>query len=124
TLREYKADRPDIIDIPEEDFLAIQRALRQVVISGTAKRKGLDKLRAAGKTGTAQIGNSNKNHLWFVGYAPFDAPRYAFCITVERAAGHAGGVTGPMAGKLVSGLYDIEKARRKFAATEKANTHR
>ncbi|MCB7128113.1 MAG: penicillin-binding protein 2 [Candidatus Brocadiales bacterium] len=124
TLREYKADRPDIIDIPEEDFIAIQRALRQVVISGTAKRKGLDKLRAAGKTGTAQIGNSNKNHLWFVGYAPFDAPRYAFCITIERAAGHSGAVTGPMAGKLVSGLYDIERARRKFVATEKADTHR
>ncbi|MEE9584898.1 MAG: penicillin-binding transpeptidase domain-containing protein, partial [Candidatus Brocadiales bacterium] len=121
-LREAETSEPDITDIPQEYFLPVREALRQVTISGTARRKGLGELGVAGKTGTAQIGSSHKNHLWFVGYVPFDAPRYAFCVVVERSTGHGGSVAAPIARELVSGILEIEEANKKFAA--KTNTLR
>ncbi|MEE9200385.1 MAG: penicillin-binding transpeptidase domain-containing protein [Candidatus Brocadiales bacterium] len=119
TVLEPETPEPQILEeISEEDLLAVKAALRQVVISGTARRKGLKELGVAGKTGTSQIGGTNKNHLWFVGYFPFDSPRYAFCITLERTTGHGGSVAAPIAHDLVSGILDIEQTNRKLAARE------
>ncbi|MGI9298425.1 MAG: penicillin-binding protein 2 [Gammaproteobacteria bacterium] len=71
----------------------------------------------AGKTGTAQVsrlrydadGNRVKNedlpkklrdHAWFVGYAPADAPRVAIAVMVENG-GSGGRVAGPIARQMV-----------------------
>ncbi|MFQ5863279.1 MAG: peptidoglycan D,D-transpeptidase FtsI family protein [Candidatus Brocadiales bacterium] len=122
TIREVMTPEANRIKIPQEHFLTVQKALRQVVISGTARGKGLKELGVAGKTGTAQIGGSDKNHAWFVGYVPFDDPHYTFCIVVERTTGHGGGVAGPIARELVSGILDIERARKHLTAKREAGT--
>ncbi|OHB92624.1 MAG: hypothetical protein A3G17_07795 [Planctomycetes bacterium RIFCSPLOWO2_12_FULL_50_35] len=122
TVRKVEAPELREIDIPKEHFPAVQEALRQVVISGTARGKGLEELGVAGKTGTAQTGSSDKNHAWFVGYIPFDAPRYAFCVVVEHTTGHGGEVAGPITRKLVSGILDIEKADKLLTAKRTAGT--
>jgi penicillin-binding protein 2 len=51
--------------------------------SGTAHMlKGLD-LKIAGKTGTAQT--KTRAHGWFVGFFPYDKPKYAICVFLENA---------------------------------------
>ncbi len=120
TIREAITPEPKRINITKGHFHTIQAALRQVVISGTARGRGLKELGVAGKTGTAQIGNSDKNHVWFVGYFPFDDPRYAFCIVVEYTPGHGGGVAGPIARELVSGILEINRARQQLTAKREA----
>ncbi|MFO8012342.1 MAG: penicillin-binding transpeptidase domain-containing protein [Phycisphaerae bacterium] len=56
-------------------------------------------VRIAGKTGTAQAGRGD-DHAWFAGFAPADAPRVAFAVTVEHG-GHGGETAGPIARDLV-----------------------
>lgn len=54
----------------------------------------------AGKTGTAQTGGNRPSHAWFIGFAPAEAPRFAFVVTL--AHGGAGGEqAGPLARRLL-----------------------
>ncbi|MBI4567190.1 MAG: hypothetical protein HY719_02210 [Planctomycetes bacterium] len=80
------------LPVRESTWRAVREGLRQVVFGpeGTARRAGLAALRAAGKTGTAEVevaadggGVRKTNHAWFAGYAPWDAPRVAFALVVE-----------------------------------------
>ena len=123
-IRREETEDSRLAGLPGEDFLPVREAMRQVVIGGTARRKGLEQLGVAGKTGTAQIGSGDKNHLWFVGYAPFNAPRYAFCVVLERARGHSGSVAAPVARQLVAGILETERKNKQFAAKRKAGTVR
>lgn len=78
----------------------------------------------AGKTGTSQVRNisaaerargvtsndqlpwDRRDHALFVGYAPFDAPRYACCVVVEHGGGGSA-VAAPIArDALLRVLYD------------------
>ena len=58
--------------VSNESFRMVQRALRSVVTEGTAKpiltTKVVD---IAGKTVTAEIGEADRWHSWFVGYGPY-----------------------------------------------------
>jgi penicillin-binding protein 2 len=74
---------------------------------GTARSSRIvaDGLRMAGKTGTAQVRNisaaerasgvisndqlpwNRRDHALFVGYAPYDNPRYAVSVVVEHGGG-------------------------------------
>jgi penicillin-binding protein 2 len=39
----------------------------------------------AGKTGTAELGTQKRYvHSWVVGFFPYEKPRYAFAILMER----------------------------------------
>ena len=104
-------DQPARVRLPisDEHLALIRRGLRLVTISGTASAAGLDYLEVAGKTGTAET-NRDENHLWFAGYAPWDAPRYVFVVVLENQFGHAGDVAGPVAADVVRGIYEIESA--------------
>jgi penicillin-binding protein 2 len=94
------AAAPDLnVDPSHIDF--IHEAMAQVVTSGTATASAdlaLGPIRMAGKTGTAQahgyhggIGEHGahgawveRDHSWFIAYAPFDDPRYAMSVLVEH----------------------------------------
>ena len=46
----------------------------------------------AGKTGTAQVSHG-ATHAWFVGFFPYDKPKYAICVFLENGGpGHAASV--------------------------------
>ncbi len=78
----------------------VREAMAAVVESGTGATARLDlgDVEMAGKTGTAQVhtiqtGQSrdtthapwkDKEHAWFIGFAPTDAPRYAVSVLVEH----------------------------------------
>ncbi len=90
--------KPLVLDV-------LRTALQDVVIRGTAKHKGLEIFKVAGKTGTAETGRQKDNHAWFVGYAPYDNPRYSFAILVEHTPGHGADVAVPIARELLSHLF-------------------
>ncbi len=68
--------------------------------AGAAKVPGVP---TAGKSGTAEVGDEELPHSWFIGYAPADAPQIAIAVIVE--GGGAGAQRAvPMAGELMT-LY-------------------
>ncbi|WP_260483871.1 penicillin-binding protein 2 [Sphingomicrobium flavum] len=111
-----------MMDIPLDHLEATRRGMWEVVNgSGTAGRARLplDGIELAGKTGTAQVrrlalGNGRnvpwkyRDHGHFVGFAPYDSPRYAIAITVEHGAGS--GAATPIARDVMTYLFDKEKA--------------
>lgn len=93
------------IAIGQEALRIAREGMRQAVTEGTAI--GLNpytEAKAAGKTGTAQLGFNNEwYNTWVVGFFPYDKPRYAFTVVMEK---------GP-AGTSVGGVYVMSQV---FAA--------
>ncbi len=109
------------IDIEPEQLEMIRKAMRGVVAErhGTAHYylSGLP-WDVAGKTGTAQViakaqddvpvkkkelRQDQKDHAWFMGYAPFEKPRIAFAVFVEHG-GHGGSAAAPVAAAIVRAM--------------------
>jgi penicillin-binding protein A len=65
--------------------------------AGGARIEGIP---VAGKTGTAQLGDTSEPHSWFIGYAPADDPQIAIAVIVEHG-GSGGAVAAPIAGELM-----------------------
>ena len=94
------------------DWEKLNQALIDVLYSrnGTAYRVNPGELRLAGKSGTSQIVDIEsreeyetirenpalRDHAVFIGYAPYDNPRYAISVVVENGEG-GGSVAGPIA---------------------------
>ncbi len=105
TVRTFNPENEQKLPIQPAIISTLRTALQDVVIRGTAKDKGLDIYKIAGKTGTAETGRHKDNHAWFVGYAPYDNPRYCFVVLVEHTPGHGGDIAGPIARELASYLF-------------------
>ncbi len=100
-LKKAAASNFPELDFAPENLTIIRKALFKAVNEkrGTAyyRRIANKKFAMAGKTGTAQVVSVNhdkedfdkldikeRNHGLFVGYAPFDKPRYAVSVVVEH----------------------------------------
>ncbi len=100
------------IEIEEADWVKLNQSLIDVVYSenGTGYRIEAGELNLAGKSGTAQVIDINsrkeydevrknpnlRDHAIFIGYAPYDDPRYSIAVIVEN--GESGGrIAGPIA---------------------------
>lgn len=75
----------------------LTEAMVLAVDEGTATRAGVSGIRIAGKTGTSEAGSNPP--VWFVGFAPADAPTIAIAILVEGGGvdGSGGSIAAPMA---------------------------
>jgi penicillin-binding protein 2 len=64
---------------------SIRRGLREVIQdpAGTGNVLSGLSVDVAGKTGTAQA-PPGQPHAWFVGFLPFENPKYAICVFLER----------------------------------------
>ena len=81
------------IDIPEEYFKTVKEGMRMAVTEGTAQGLSFPDLKIAAKTGTAEVGGKkNFIHSWVVGFYPYENPKYAFAMVLEK--GHAGNTIG------------------------------
>jgi penicillin-binding protein 2 len=139
-IMDGKAHGGDLLGIPPENLDVVHQAMRDVVNgggTGGAARLSVPGILMAGKTGTAQVrritmaerrsgvrGNSSlpfklRDHALFLGYAPFDAPRYAIGCIIEHG-GHVSRVQdAPMiSGDCISYLYDKQKMMDKLVAQE------
>jgi len=69
------------------------------VVRGYAAKAQIEGVQVGGKTGTAEVGQGQTPHAWFVGIAPADAPRLAIAVVVEH--GGSGSDVATPAGRAV-----------------------
>ncbi|HEX6043257.1 MAG TPA: penicillin-binding protein 2 [Pyrinomonadaceae bacterium] len=100
---------PKIIPIPESIHHAVVEGMWSVVnAGGTGAGIRMDGFDIAGKTGTAQVvglgkdTGKNKDHSWFVSYAPAYKPEIALVALIENS-----GFGGTHAAPAVRGVYDV-----------------
>jgi peptidoglycan glycosyltransferase len=74
------------------------------VQSGTGTAAQLPGIRVAGKTGTAETGDPDRNNAWFIGFAPADAPQVAVAVVLSDQTGTGGQLAAPIAGALMGPL--------------------
>jgi cell division protein FtsI/penicillin-binding protein 2 len=106
-------------DVPLDP--GIQRLVMDAMRAVTEHPKGtaynvkypLEQFKVAGKTGTAQTGRSTPNHGWFVGYFPWDKPRYSFAIMCENVELHG----GEIANLILYRFLESQEARAFFDPT-------
>lgn len=114
-------------------LLALREALRDVVNSptGTGKKARLPTIEVAGKTGTSQsvamgrqrvkssqLRKEQRDHAWFVAFAPVEAPEIAIAVLIEHASGGGGAIAAPIA----RGIADFYFALTRGRAYEVAGT--
>lgn len=100
---------PKIVPIPEAiDHAVVEGMWRVVNAGGTGARIQMAGFDIAGKTGTAQVVGlgkdigKNKDHSWFVSYAPAYKPEIAMVALIENS-----GFGGSHAAPAVRGVYDV-----------------
>lgn len=97
---------------------------------GTAWRSRLEKVRYAGKTGTAQVIRKKdddeeeveeeeipyqfRDHALFVSYAPAQNPQLAIAVVVEHG-GHGSSAAAPIARAIYDAYFSAGKAGEKVA---------
>lgn len=80
-----------------------------VVQSGTGRAAQIPGVSVAGKTGTAQTGNNDAAHAWFMSFAPADDPQVAVAVVVENGGasrGDGGAVAAPVAQQVMKAAID------------------
>jgi penicillin-binding protein 2 len=107
----FDASRPNpkMVPIPEEEHHLVVEGMWGVVNNGgtgsAIKMAGFD---IAGKTGTAQVVGlgkdigANKDHAWFVSYAPAYKPEISIIALIENS-----GFGGKNAAPAVRAVYDV-----------------
>ncbi len=78
------------VNFKKSTLNTIGQGLRMVVSDdkGTGNALSALPVAVAGKTGTAQVPRKT-THAWFVGYFPFDKPKFVVCIFLENGgSGH------------------------------------
>src|SRR5688572_19315673 len=105
---------PKVIPIPEDIHHTVVEGMWSVVnAGGTATRIAMAGFDIAGKTGTAQVVGlgkdvgKNKDHPWFVSYAPAYKPEIALVALIENS-----GFGGSHAAPAVRGVYDVYYRKR------------
>ena len=123
TVREYGPELIRSIEMKPETLSRVQKALADVVHGpgGTGGAARSPVIPVAGKTGTAQViemkgaylkseqlSYFNRDHAWFVSYAPVEKPQIAIAVLVEHG-GHGGEAAAPMAKKVYEKFIELQK---------------
>lgn len=82
-----------IVTVPnpnDANFQVVREGMRETVTEGTMQGANLPFVKVAGKTGTAQVGVNNQYiNSWTTGFFPFEKPKYAFIVMMERGPSNA-----------------------------------
>lgn len=69
----------------EKNLQIIREGMREGVLGGTASGLNVPYVKVAAKTGTAELGVSKAFvNSWVTGFFPYENPRYAFTVMMER----------------------------------------
>lgn len=91
------------VPVDEAQLDIVRGGMRLGVTSALATAINLPYVSVAAKTGTAQAGAKNQyDNSWVVGFFPYDHPKYAFAVVLER--GPQG--TGEQAVNVMAQLFD------------------
>jgi penicillin-binding protein 2 len=109
------------LKISKRSMNVVREALRLTVTAGTGRAATGGKFTVAGKTGTAQVykhsagidsdelPKEERDHAWFVGYAPADDAKIAFAVIIERG-GHGGTAAAPVVRKVLEVFFEERRA--------------
>ncbi len=106
----------------KREYLDLVRAALEGVVEGqggTGARARVPGVRVAGKTGTAQVVGLKhtehidekelafelRDHAWFVGFAPAEAPEIVVAAVSEHG-GHGGSAAGPIVQKVLARYFE------------------
>jgi peptidoglycan glycosyltransferase len=78
--------------------------MQAVVTGGTGTAAQIPGVPVAGKTGTAETGNSGINTTWFIAFAPADHPRVAIAVVLQNQTGFGGSTAAPIAKTVMEAL--------------------
>jgi len=91
---ELLADEPPTyttVPVDPAQLAVVRSGMRLSVTAALASAINLPYVSVAAKTGTAQTGTRNQyDNSWVVGFFPYDNPRYAFAVVLERGPQGAG----------------------------------
>ncbi len=84
-VHESGLTKPVDIEINASHFRIVEEGMRQAVTEGTAQGLSMYDVQVAAKTGTAELGIEKQFvNSWVTGFFPYEEPRYAFAIVMER----------------------------------------
>lgn len=120
-VRSVEPELVSKIDLAPRFLKAVQDGLEAVVASpaGTGRRAALPGLRISGKTGTSQVVSNRffqnysatrvpyrlRDHAWFTGYAPSNAPEVVVTVLLENTGG-GGAFAAPVARQMLAAYFD------------------
>jgi penicillin-binding protein 2 len=109
------------VPVKREHLDLVRAALEGVVQEphGTGARARVPGVRVAGKTGTAQVVGLKhtagidedevafelRDHAWFVGFAPAEAPEIVV-VALSEHGGHGGSAAGPIVQKVLARYFE------------------
>lgn len=101
--RQAYATKPKVWKTAVSESVAgmIEDMMIECVETGTGTGARIDGVTVAGKTGTAENEESDKEHAWFVCYAPAENPEIAICV-MQEYAGVTGASCAPIARELIA----------------------
>lgn len=77
------------LNLQESHLNVIREGMRDGVLEGTGKALNIEGLKIASKSGTAELGVSKQLvNSWISGYFPYENPRYAFAVIMEKGDRH------------------------------------
>jgi penicillin-binding protein 2 len=105
---------PAPLAISAETLREVRQGLYDVThaTGGTAHSTRLKEFKAVGKTSSAQAEHGRESHAWFVGYAPYDAPKYVVAVFLKNA-GHGGQMAAPPAALILEALMSPKEPATK-----------
>ncbi len=83
----------------EESAGQLTQMMRNVVREGTGTAAAVEGVQVAGKTGTAELNQSDLNQPWFIGFTP----KHAVAVTIEAVQGGTG---GEMAAPIAKSVFE------------------
>ena len=99
------------IDIKEEHFETVAKAMRQVVLKGTGRHKAhLPDIAICGKTGSVQNQRGELEHSVFIAFAPMQKPKIALAVYVEYA-GEGGRAAAAISALLIEKYLKRDQAK-------------
>ncbi len=98
-------DSNKITGVSQETFKILKQGMIRVCHGehGTGRAAAYRDITVAGKTGTAENPHG-EDHAWFIGFAPADNPKIAFCIFIENG-GYGGKVAAPIARLIIKNYF-------------------
>ncbi len=87
-----KGEAPQVestVDIPQKYFTIVHEGMRLGTQIGTTVALNVPYVNIAGKSGTAELGVAkDKVNSWITGFWPYENPKYAFAIILEKGSVH------------------------------------
>ena len=101
--------------VDEKSTMRVKEALESTVSNGSSKDAGIEGIKVAGKTGTAEkvdpeTGTYGAGYIAsFAGFAPYDNPQVSLIVIIDNPKNgeHFGGiVAAPLAGELFNNIFN------------------